>query len=123
MKILLIDDSKTMRHIQRSILSKVGFHEIEEASGGEDALAKIGGFCPDLLVVDWSMPGMDGLAFTSAYRAQGGTAPIIMVMSEAQKRHATEALNAGIDNYVVKPFTPDIMSRRIRETLDRSAAA
>jgi two-component system chemotaxis response regulator CheY len=123
MKILLIDDSETMRHIQRSILNKIGFHEIEEASDGDDALSKVDGFGPDLLVVDWSMPNMDGLAFAKQYRAQGGTAPIIMVMSEAQKRHVSEVLNAGVDNYVVKPFTPDIMARRIRETLDRSAAA
>ncbi|MBX2853256.1 MAG: response regulator [Phycisphaeraceae bacterium] len=123
MKILLVDDSKTMRHIQRSILSKTGFHEIEEACDGQDALAKIDGFCPDLLVVDWSMPTMDGLVFAEEYRGQGGTAPIIMVMSEAEKRHVSEVLKAGIENYVIKPFTPDIMSRRIRETLDRSPAA
>lgn len=123
MKILLIDDSKTMRHIQRSILNKIGFHEIEEACDGEDALAKVDGFGPDLLVVDWSMPNMDGLAFVKEYRSRGGTTPIIMVLSEAQKRHVSESLNAGVDNYIVKPFTPDIMARRIRETLDRSAAA
>lgn len=123
MKILLIDDSRTMRHIQRSILNKVGFHEIQEACGGEDALVKVDGFCPDLLVVDWSMPSMDGLAFVKQYRAQGGIAPVILVMSEAQKRRLNEVLAAGVDNYVVKPFTPDIMSRRIKETLERSAAA
>ena len=123
MKILLIDDSKTMRHIQRSILNKVGFHEIQEASGGKAALAMVDGFCPELLVVDWSMPNMDGLAFVKQYRAQGGIAPIIMVISEAQKRRASEVLAAGVDNYVVKPYTPDIMARRIKETLERPAAA
>ena len=123
MKVLLIDDSKTMRNIQKGILTKLGFETLEEACDGLDALGKVASFGPELLLVDWNMPNMDGLTFVKKYRASGGTSPIIMVTTEAEKSRVVEAIKAGVNNYVVKPFTPDIMAQRIKETLERCAAA
>ncbi|GIW73631.1 MAG: two-component system response regulator [Phycisphaerales bacterium] len=123
MKILLVDDSKTMRNIQKSVLSQLGYTEIEEACDGQDALSKVKAFGPDLMLVDWNMPNMDGLSFVKAYRQSDKTTPIIMVTTEAEKSRVIEAIKAGVNNYVVKPFTPDLLSQRIQETLAKCAAA
>ncbi len=122
MKIMLVDDSKTMRNIQKGILTQLGYTELEEASDGLDALSKVGAFQPELLLVDWNMPNMDGLTFVKKFREQGNKAPIIMVTTEAEKSRVVEAIKAGVNNYVVKPFTPDLLSERIKETLARVAA-
>ncbi len=122
MKILLVDDSKTMRNIEKGILSQLGYTEVQEACDGLDALSKVGAFEPDLLLVDWNMPNMDGLTFVKQFRAKGSKAPIIMVTTEAEKSRVVEAIKAGVNNYVVKPFTPDSLSARIKETIERTAA-
>lgn len=121
MKILLVDDSKTMRNIQKSVLAQLGHTQIEEACDGVDALSKAAGFAPDLLLVDWNMPNMDGLTFVKQYRAKGQKQPIIMVTTESEKARVIEAIKAGVNNYVVKPFTPDILSQRIEETMAKAA--
>jgi two-component system chemotaxis response regulator CheY len=122
MKILLVDDSKTMRNIQKSILAQMGHTQIEEACDGLDALSKVGSFAPDLLLVDWNMPNMDGLTFVKQFRSKGCKTPIIMVTTEAEKTRVIEAIKAGVNNYVVKPFTPDVLSQRIEETLAKVGA-
>ena len=123
MKVMLIDDSKTMRNIQRNILAQAGHTEIEEACDGQDALSKVTAFAPELLLVDWNMPSMDGLTFVKAYRAGGGKSCVIMVTTEAEKTRVIEAIRAGVNNYLVKPFAPDLLLTRIQETLARAKAA
>lgn len=123
MKVLLVDDSKTMRNIQKGILSQLGYTELEEAADGLDAMSKVGAFEPELMLVDWNMPNMDGLTFVKKVRASGNTCPIIMVTTEAERTRVVEAIKAGVNNYVVKPFTPDVLQDRIKETLSRTAAA
>lgn len=123
MKILLIDDSRTMRNIQKAVLTQIGSHEIQEACDGQDGLSKLGAFQPDLILVDWNMPVMDGLTFVKTFRQNNRTTPVIMVTTEAEKSRVIEAIKAGVNNYVVKPFTPDLLKQRIDETLTRIRAA
>lgn len=122
MKILLVDDSKTMRNIQKAVLAQLGHGDIVEACDGQDALSKAMASKPDLMLVDWNMPNMDGLTFVKQFRAKGNKTPIIMVTTEAEKSRVIEAIKAGVNNYVVKPFTPDILQQRIGETLAKVAA-
>jgi two-component system chemotaxis response regulator CheY len=123
MRIMLIDDSKTMRNIQKSVLKQLGYTELEEACDGQDALSKVSAFKPDLCLVDWNMPNMDGLTFVKKFRESDKTTPLIMVTTEAEKSRVIEAIKAGVNNYVVKPFTPDLLSERITETLSKCSAA
>ena len=122
MRILLIDDSKTMRNIQKSVLKQLGYTDLEEACDGQDALSKIDSFKPELCLVDWNMPVMDGLTFVKKFRENDKTTPLIMVTTEAEKSRVIEAIKAGVNNYVVKPFTPDLLSERISETLAKCSA-
>jgi two-component system chemotaxis response regulator CheY len=122
MKILLVDDSKTMRNIQKTVLAQIGTNTIEEACDGQDALSKALAFQPDLILVDWNMPNMDGLTFVKTFRLTDKTTPLIMVTTESEKARVIEAIKAGVNNYVVKPFTPDLLSQRINETLTKKVA-
>ncbi len=123
MKILLVDDSKTMRNIQKSVLAQLGHTQVEEACDGQDALSKVVACKPDLMLVDWNMPNMDGLTFVKTIRQTNKVTPIIMVTTEAEKARVIEAIKAGVNNYVVKPFTPDLLSQRINETLAKCQSA
>lgn len=123
MRIMLVDDSKTMRNIQRNILGQLGYSELEEACDGQDALSKLSAFNPELMLVDWNMPTMDGLTFVKNVRQQGIKTPIIMVTTESEKARVIEAIKAGVNNYVVKPFTPEQLSERVTETMAKAAAA
>ncbi|MCH8824046.1 MAG: response regulator [Planctomycetes bacterium] len=123
LRVMVIDDSKTMRNIEKSILNQLGYTEIEEACNGQDALTKVAAFNPDLLLLDWNMPNMDGLTFVKTYREQGNKTPIIMVTTENEKTRIVEAIKAGVQNYVVKPFTPDVLGERIADTMAKAEAA
>jgi len=112
-----------MRNIEKSILNQLGYTEIEEACNGQDALTKVAAFNPDLLLLDWNMPNMDGLTFVKTYREQGNKTPIIMVTTENEKTRIVEAIKAGVQNYVVKPFTPDVLGERIADTMAKAEAA
>ncbi|VAX35708.1 Chemotaxis regulator - transmits chemoreceptor signals to flagellar motor components CheY [hydrothermal vent metagenome] len=119
MRVMLVDDSKTIRRIQRSILEQLGYTEIEEACDGQDALSRVAAFQPTLILLDWNMPNMDGLTFLKNFRQKDTATPVIMVTTESEKTRVIEAIRAGVNNYVVKPFTPDLLQQRIRETLEK----
>lgn len=124
MRILLIDDSRTMRNIQKMVLRQAGYEDVVEAGDGNEALVKAPEAKPDLILLDWNMPNMDGITFLRAYRAKFGRAtPVIMVTTEMDKPKVLDAIKAGVNNYVVKPFTPDLLRARITETLAKMKKA
>jgi two-component system, chemotaxis family, chemotaxis protein CheY len=117
MRILLVDDSQTMRSITRSVLATIGPHQVEEAGDGREALDKLATFAPELILCDWSMPVMDGLEFVQTVRRTDQVTPIIMVTTESELSRVMQAVRAGVNHYVVKPFTPNLLRKRIDETL------
>lgn len=123
MKILLVDDSRTIRNIQRNILKQLGHEDIAEACDGVEALIAIGNDCPDLVFVDWNMPNMDGITLVRKVREKNKTLPMIMCTTESDKARVLEAIKAGVNDYLVKPFTPAALTEKInRVTAKRSAA-
>lgn len=117
MKIMVVDDFSTMRRIIKNVLKQLGYENIEEAEDGVQALAKLksGDFC--FLISDWNMPNMDGLELLKAVRKDPDLKglPILMVTAEAEKDKVVTAIQAGVNNYVVKPFTAEIF----KEKMDR----
>jgi two-component system, chemotaxis family, chemotaxis protein CheY len=125
MRVLMVDDSRTMRNIQKNVLKALGDPTCTEAGDGMEALTCVAaqpqGF--DLMLVDWNMPHMDGLTLVKRVREKDKSTPIIMVTTEAEKSRIIEAIKAGVNNYVIKPFTPDALLERVRQTLAKQAAA
>ena len=116
MKILLVDDSLTMRRIQKTQLINLGIKTIIEAENGDDALSKLGNNMPiDVILLDWNMPIMDGITFLHKVRADATykAVKVIMCTSESEKDKVVEALKAGANNYIVKPFTPDSLKEKL----------
>jgi two-component system, chemotaxis family, chemotaxis protein CheY len=109
MRALILDDSRAMRMILRRIMHSAGFEVVEAADGrqGLDALA--GGPLPDVALVDWNMPGIDGLAFVNAVRDNPDYRPmtLMMVTTESEHDQVVRALAAGAHEYIIKPFTAD----------------
>ncbi|MFQ5498224.1 MAG: response regulator [Candidatus Zixiibacteriota bacterium] len=119
MKILAVDDSPTMRRIIINTLKRAGFSDIVEACDGKDALAKLKVDKVDFVITDWNMPEMDGLAFVTTVRKMDEykSLPILMVTTRSVKEDIVEALKAGVNNYIVKPFTPDTLKEKIKQVL------
>lgn len=120
MKIMVVDDSPTMRRIIINVLNRIGYKDVVEAENGLDALSKLKAN-PDigLILTDWNMPEMDGLTFVETVRSspEFKSIPIIMVTTIGAKEEIIKALKAGVNNYIVKPFTPDILKEKIEKTL------
>ncbi len=126
MKILLVDDSKTMRNIQKRTLASLPDAQFVEAGDGVEGLAAMNGAGPDgfqLVLVDWNMPNMDGITFVQKVRETNKTTPMIMCTTEAEKTRVIDALKAGVNNYVVKPFTPEALTEKVQQTLAKAKAA
>ncbi|CUS77299.1 two-component system, chemotaxis family, response regulator CheY [Candidatus Kryptonium thompsonii] len=118
-RFLVVDDSPTMRRIVINALKNIGYTDIVEAEDGKDALAKLYAERIDFIITDWNMPNMGGLELTKAVRSDPNFAniPILMVTTRAMKEDVLEALQARVNNYIVKPFTPQILKEKIEQIL------
>ncbi|MBX2851232.1 MAG: response regulator [Phycisphaeraceae bacterium] len=121
MRIMLVDDSQTMRNVQKKILTGLGYTDIVEACDGMDALSKVGAAKPQLILLDWNMPNLDGMGFLQQFRQKDKSTLIVMVTTEAEKSRVVEAIKAGVNNYLVKPFKPEDLKAKIDTTLAHAA--
>lgn len=123
MNFLLVDDSKTMRNIQKKALSVLPGATFAEAGDGLEALAVIAqGVKFDVMLVDWNMPNMNGIDLVAKVRTTDRATTIIMVTTEAEKSRVLDAIRAGANNYMLKPFTPEALLEKIQTTLAKKAA-
>lgn len=122
MRFLVVDDSATMRRIVVNSLQRVGFTDVVEASDGADALEKLRGV--DFVITDWNMPNVSGADLTRTLRARIETRalPVIMVTARSVREDILVAMEAGVDSYVVKPFTPQVLREKIDAVLAARAA-
>lgn len=117
MKVLIVDDMSTMRRIVKNILKQLGFSNMEEAENGQEGLQKLRADKYGFVVSDWNMPVMTGIDMLRAIRADEKLKhiPVLMVTAEAQKENLVEAIQAGVSNYIVKPFTAETMQEKLNK--------
>jgi len=118
MKVLVLDDSKTMLRIISNTLKRIGEEDITTAEDGSEGLLAYNKATEDgkpfeIILTDWNMPVMDGLAFVKAIRKDNQDIPIIMITTEGGKTEVITALKAGVNNYIVKPFTPQVLKEKL----------
>ncbi|MBU0995529.1 MAG: chemotaxis response regulator CheY [Proteobacteria bacterium] len=118
-KVLVVDDFATMRRILKNILKQLGFTNITEADDGTSAFEELKKNNFDLIISDWNMPKMTGLELLKRVRSDDALKeiPFLMVTAEAQKQNVIEAVQAGVSNYVVKPFTAEAISEKLQKIL------
>ncbi len=121
MKILIVDDFSTMRRIVKNLLRDLGFNNTQEADDGLTALPmlKKGEF--DFVVTDWNMPGMQGIDLLKNIRADAGLKhlPVLMITAEAKREQIIEAAQAGVNGYIVKPFTAATLKEKLDKIFER----
>ncbi|KPC33307.1 Chemotaxis protein CheY [Pseudomonas syringae pv. cilantro] len=121
MKILIVDDFSTMRRIIKNLLRDLGFTNTSEADDGLTALPMLQSGAFDFLVTDWNMPGMSGIDLLRQVRADDRlkSLPVLMVTAEAKREQIIEAAQAGVNGYVVKPFTAQALKEKIEKIFER----
>lgn len=117
MKVLVVDDFATMRRIIKNILKQTGFTNILEAEDGKSALKMLQNDKFDLILCDWNMPEMQGIELLTRMKSdeQLKGIPFVMVTAEAQKENIIEAVKAGVNSYIVKPFTAEIVEQKLKK--------
>ena len=125
MKFLVVDDYSTMRRIIKNLLHDLGYADVTEADDGQTALPLLKSDSFDFLITDWNMPGMAGLDLLKAVRADTKLAkmPVLMLTAEAKREQIVEAAQAGVNGYVIKPFTAATLKEKIDKILESRAAA
>lgn len=120
-KILVVDDFSTMRRIIKNLLRDLGFNNTAEADDGLTALPMLQSGNFDLLITDWNMPGMQGIDLLKAVRADPklSTLPVMMVTAEQKKEQIIEAAKAGVNGYIVKPFTAATLKEKLEKIFER----
>lgn len=121
MKILVVDDFSTMRRIIKNLLKDLGFTNIQEADDGSTALPMLQQGDFDFVVTDWNMPGMQGIDLLRAIRADANLKhiPVLMVTAEAKKEQIVAAAQAGVNGYVIKPFTAATLKEKLAKIFER----
>lgn len=121
MQILVVDDFSTMRRIIKNLLRELGFNNVAEADDGSSALPMLQTGKYDFLVTDWNMPKMPGIELLRAVRAEQKLAslPVLMVTAEARRDQIVEAAQAGVNGYVVKPFSAETLKEKIEKIFER----
>lgn len=121
LRILTVDDSHTMRRIILNILHNDGYKSVFEASNGKEAIAKMKVEDIEFVITDWNMPEMDGIALVKHLREDKkfNKIPILMVTIHSSQDDIIKAMRAGVDSYIVKPFTPEILTEKIEQLLSK----
>ena len=121
MRILVVDDFSTMRRIVKSIVKQLGFNNIDEAEDGKQALDMLKAGNYGFVVSDWNMPNMNGVELLRAIRStpELKDIPVLMVTAETEKQIVVEAIQAGVNNYIVKPFTPQIFEEKMNKIFEK----
>lgn len=121
MKILIVDDFSTMRRIIKNLLGELGYNNTAEADDGSTALPMLKGGNFDFLVTDWNMPVMAGIDLLKAVRADDKlkNLPVLMVTAEAKRDQIVEAAQAGVNSYIIKPFTAETLKEKIEKIFER----
>jgi two-component system chemotaxis response regulator CheY len=117
MKVLIVDDSTTMLRIINNSLSRIGIEDITQALDGVEAFEAYSKNKFDLVITDWNMPNMNGLELVKKIRAINKDIPIIMITTEGGKVEVITALKAGVNNYIVKPFTPQVLKEKLEAVI------
>ena len=117
--VLVTDDSPTMRRIIKNTLERIGYNNSIEAENGKEALDLLNNNPVELLLTDWNMPVMNGLELVGEVRKieKYKKLPILMITTRGMKEDVVEAVHAGVNNYVVKPFTPEILEEKINKVI------
>jgi two-component system, chemotaxis family, chemotaxis protein CheY len=125
MNFLVVDDFSTMRRIIKSLLTDMGHSNVSEADDGSTAMPILKGGDIDFLITDWNMPGMSGLDLLKFVRADARLSkmPVLLLTAEAKREQIVEAVKAGVNGYVIKPFTPGTLREKIEKIIASQAAA
>ncbi|MCE5282408.1 MAG: response regulator [Deltaproteobacteria bacterium] len=120
-KVLIVDDFATMRKVVRNLLKQIGYENIVEGEDGVNALKILKSQKIDLIISDWNMPNMTGLELLKAVRADESlkATPFLMVTAEALQDNVIAAVKAGVSNYIVKPFTAEVLNEKIKKILEK----
>ena len=124
MRILIVDDSVAMRHVERTMLEDMGFSDIAEAADGSQALKMVASGKFDLILLDWKMPVLSGLDTLKQLKANPDfkSIPVVMVTSESNKSKILEAIQSGAANYIIKPFSDEVLKEKLEPFIGKETA-